>query len=353
MFLPSRISNSTSASPASVAKVIGDYQVSLTEISGKSGLLNSSVPQYFDYATALKLVNIPVSSVNKKTAFAKPEIWECVHTLTRNSQAVAFSPDGRMLATGSTFIKLFDLETGLQIRTLRRDSGILKALAFSPDGKTLISSGLSQRIELWNVFTGKLISEFVTHAYAVNALAFGKDGKSFVSGDRGKTIQFWNADDTHATATFVQHHDWVNSLAISHNGAIAASGSYDETIKLWNLHTKTEIATINAHSPVFSVAFSPDEKLFICGWNWQTAEFMGVIVGHADEVNSVAVNREGTIIASASADKTVRLWNSQTGEEIATLTGHTSNVKYLTFSPDGNMLASASAEGNVKVWRRG
>lgn len=205
MFLPSRISNFVSESASAANKV--DYErsefnvnrVSSLEASAKSALL--SPVQESSKTVTLGLAEVAVEVVRKTASLLKAQSWKCVHTFSRNSQAVAFSPDGTMLATGSTVIKLWDLQTGEVIHTIKRDSGILKSLAFSPDGKMLISTGLSQRIELWNTITGEQIREYVAHAYAVNALVFGADGKTFASGDRGKTVQIWNADEEHAAAT--------------------------------------------------------------------------------------------------------------------------------------------------------
>jgi WD40 repeat protein len=365
MFLPSRTSNSVSGSPANAANVeyqaqtVSDYRYLKAEAPGTSVLLPSPTTEVAGYAKVLNVIDTAVE-VAQNASLGKVQNWRCVHSFTRNSQAVAFSPNGKMLASGSTHIKLWNTD-GQEIGIIKRNSGILKALAFSGDGKTLISSGLSQRIELWDVASGEKIREFTPQGYAVNTLAFNPNSKMFVSGDRAKAIQVWNADCEQTTAVLVQHDDWVNSLAIHPNGIVLASGSYDKTIKIRNFDSPDKVLTFNVNSPVFALAFNGNGTMLASGsadatvriWNWRTSEVVKKFKGHADEVYCIAISPDSKTLASGSADKTVKLWNLDSGKEIATFTGHTSSVKTVTFSSDGQTIASADANGTVRVWQRG
>jgi WD40 repeat protein len=369
MFSLSHLPNVFSPLPKTAGSSLG-YQLEKVTASGSSGAsaLLPPLEQNSHYVEALT----DTSAVCKSTSLLKSEKWRCIYTFTGNSQAIAFSPDGKLLASGSSFIKLWNLETGRIICTLKGNTGILKSVAFSPDRKTLASCGLSQTIELWNLETGQIIHQFTGKSYGVNSISFSPDGQILASGDRGRCVQLWNLKTGKAVRTssgnipVMEHGDWVNSVTISPLfpgeeglGGILASGSHDKTIKLWSLKTKEAIATLKGHlSLVYAVAFSPDGQILASGsadetiklWNLKTKEEICTLTGHADEVYSLAFSPDGQILASGSADETIKLWNLKTKEEICTLTGHANEVYSLAFSPDGQVLASGSADGTIRIW---
>ncbi len=233
--------------------------------------------------------------------------------------SVAFSPDGKTLASASTdkTIKLWNVNTGKEISTLTGHESEVIRVAFSPDGKTLASVSWDKTMKLWNVNTGKEISTLTEHQYVVNSVAFSPDGKTLASVSWNQTIKLWNVNTRKEISTLTGHQCEVISVAFSPDGKTLASASTDNTIKLWNVNTGKEISTLTGHqSVVFSVAFSPD----------------------------------GKTLASASTDKTIKLWNVNTGKEISTLTGHQDVVNSVAFSPDGKTLASASTDNTIKLW---
>ncbi|PLZ13760.1 hypothetical protein CBP17_05265, partial [Fischerella thermalis WC114] len=280
MFSLSHLPNVFSPLPKTAGSSL-EYQleeVSAFRSSGASALLPSLEQNSHDVE-----VLTDASAVFKSASLLKSQKWKCIHTFTGNSQAIALSPDGKLLASGSSFIKLWNLETGRVICTLKGNTGILKSVAFSPDRKTLASCGLSQTIELWDLETGQIIRQFTGKSYGVNSISFSPDGQILASGDRGRSVQLWNLKTGKTVRTpsgnipVMEHGDWVNSVAISQGelGGTVASGSHDKTIKLWGLQTKEAIATLKGHlSLVYAVAFSPD----------------------------------GQILASGSADETIKLW---------------------------------------------
>ncbi|BAY98045.1 protein kinase [Tolypothrix tenuis PCC 7101] len=276
-------------------------------------------------------------------------------------RSVAISPDGKTLVSGGyKTIKLWNLETGKEIRTLTGHSGNVSSVAISPDGKTLVSGSEDKTIKLWNLETGKEIRTLTRDSDLVSSVTISPDGKTLVSGSADNNIKLWNLETGEEISTLTGHSDKVSSVAISPDGKTLVSGSYDKTIKLWNLETKKEIPTLTKkHSDsVSSVAISPDGKTLASSadntiklWNLLTGEKIHTFTGHSDLVSSVAISPDGKTLISGSWDKTIKLWNLETGKEIRTLAGHSDKVSSVTISPDGKTLVSGSWDETVKLWQ--
>ena len=207
---------------------------------------------------------------------------EQIRTLTDHSssvESIAISPDGRILAsTRYKTIKLWDIATGEQIRTLTGHSDSVTSLTISPDSKILASSSnrdvyaevdqdmLDKTIRLWDIATGEQIRTLTGNSDTVKSLAISPDSKTLASGSRDKTIKLWNLATGEQIRTLIGHSYSVESLAISPDGKTLVSGSWDKTIKLWNLATGEQIRTLIGHSySVESLAISPDGKTLASG----------------------------------------------------------------------------------------
>jgi WD40 repeat protein len=254
-----------------------------------------------------------------------PEAWSLVRTLSGHSDwvySVAYSPDGRRLVSGAhdNTIKIWDAETGALIRTFSGHNGWVLSVAYSPNGRWLASSGTDDKtIKIWDAETGALIRTLSGHTReTVRSVVFSPDGRRLASsGAADNTVKIWDAETGALIRTLSGHTSVVYFVAFSPNGRQLASAARDETVKIWNTETGALIRTLS---------------------------------GYGDEVLSVAFSPDGRQLASGSYDKTVKIWDAETGVLLRTLSGHIRSVNSVVYSPDSRWLASGSYDKTVKIW---
>jgi WD40 repeat protein len=275
--------------------------------------------------------------------------------------AVAFSPDGKTLASGGddNTVKLWEVSTGTELRTLKHSSPV-RSLAFSPDGSTLASGSADNTVKLWDASTGTELRTLKRHSEPVNSIAFSPDGKTLASGSADNTVKLWDVSTGAELRTIKGHSNLVNSVrsvAFSPDGKTLASGSADNAVKLWDVSTGTELRSLQVNF-VNSVAFSPDGKTLASGgndtavklWDVSTGTELRSLKGHSAFVFSVAFSPDGKTLASGSDDNTIKLWDVSTGTELGSLEVN-SWVHSVAFSPDGKTLASGGSYFDaVKLW---
>jgi WD40 repeat protein/serine/threonine protein kinase len=242
-------------------------------------------------------------------------------------------------------------------------------VAFSPDG-VRIASISGAMVFVCNASTGKLEFTREPHDGAVLCLAFSPDGKRLVSGGSDRKVKLWDATSVDDPSRLIGHKSSIQCVAFSLDGTRLASASGDKTVRIWDLKTGKQLVAIQANvSFVESIAFSPDGTRLASGtadktvkvWDAQTGQEIWSLAGHTGSVRSVAFNHDGTRfassaghgVASAGPDYTVRIWDMRSGNEVFTLSTNNSTPltgRAVTFSPDGKRVASIADDGTVVVW---
>ncbi|MFF5704621.1 WD40 repeat domain-containing serine/threonine protein kinase [Streptomyces sp. NPDC012794] len=278
-------------------------------------------------------------------------------------EAVAFSPDNRILASGGSdrSLRLWD---ALSWRGTDPFPGFEKpvaCLAFSNDGTTLVA-GSDRLLHLYDVGGLAEAGVLTGHTAPVRAVAFSVDGTTLASAGEDGTIRLWDlVDRLRPAVTLAGHTRPVTSVVFSPDAKTIASGGEDGTIRLWNLPSRKATATLTGHTqPVASVAFSPDGGLLASGsadgtirlWDvvTRTSTSAGTLSGHNSAVRSVAFSPDGRTLAGGGG-RTVRLWDVATRAHRATLNGHAAAVGSVGFSPNGTTLVSGSDDATVRVWK--
>jgi WD40 repeat protein/tRNA A-37 threonylcarbamoyl transferase component Bud32 len=277
-------------------------------------------------------------------------------------RAVAFSPDGKRLASASDdkTVKVWDTPTGEHPRTLKGHDAVVASICFSPDGKTVASGSYDNTIRLWDAQAGKLQRILEGHKNTVTSVCFSPDGKRLASASWDQTIRVWDAQTRRELFKLTQQFGTVNSVCFSPDGRRLASACGDGVVRVWDVQAgqgQIPLPLKGHQSSVLCVCFSPDGRRLASAstdktvqvWDAQTRE-QHFSIAQAAPVNSVCFSPDGKLLASASDDRTVRLWDAQTGRERFNPQRNTEWVRSVCFSLDGKLLASASDDKTVKVW---
>ena len=276
---------------------------------------------------------------------------------------VALSPDSAKPSfasySGGT-VKLRDAVTGQPFASFARQSGAVTSAAFSPDGKIIATGDLRGSVKLWDTASQKEVTTVKAHATIVSSLAFAPDGQTLATASHDQTAKVWDVATGRLMLTLTGHDNRLYAVAFSPDGLRVATGSYDTTARLWDTRSGRELATLKGHSkPILCIAFSPDGKTLATGSADSTVKFWDAInglekatfSGHAGHVNSLAFSRDGKRLATGGDDGVVRLWDASGGQQVIALAGHTDAVVSVAFSPDGNTLVSGSLDGTIRLWR--
>jgi WD40 repeat protein len=285
---------------------------------------------------------------------------------------VAFSKDGKYLAAGAGQagvpdrmgeVRVWDVEAKKEVAYRADYPEAVLGVAFTPDGKTVVSTGQDQAVHLWSwaekdrqTFTQPGLT-FTPQPLLAGAIS--PDGRFLVFSGEGKSVFVFERAETRLVAELTGHADVVPGLAFSPDGKTLATASYDKTVKLWDTATWKERRTVAGHTGwVLGVAFSPDGKTLATGsydktvrlWDAQTGEEKATWKDHTAGVRSVAFSPDGTLLASAGSDRIIRVWDVTTGNVRQLLKGHKSAVRSVTFSPDGKTIASGGEDRTVWLW---
>jgi WD40 repeat protein len=282
---------------------------------------------------------------------------------------VAFSPNGRQLATASDgAVRVWDWKNRKLLRSLPGHAFHSIPVAFSPDGR-LATGTLREGLKLWDPETGWLLRTIPAHHEPISALEFSRDGRWLASASFDRIAKLSDSMTGELLNTFDLHTGNVECVAISRNRPRLASGGQDKAVHVWDATTGREVLALHGHTDrIGCVAFSPD------GWRLASASSDGTIrfwdatplrgdehqetltfSQHSNEIRSVAFSPDGGRIASAGMDGPVKIWDAQTGRVSAEFSGHEEIsggrvvVFCLAWHPKGHLIASAGLD-TVRVW---
>jgi WD40 repeat protein len=318
--------------------------------------------------------------------------------------AVAISPDGRLIVSGSAdkSLKIWELESGVERMTLTGHSSYVTSVAISADGRWIISGSDDKSLKRWDLATGSEQLTYNSHTAAVTAVAITPDGREVVSASKDTTLKVWDLETGSVRLTLAGHKKEVSTIAITPDGKRIVSASRDWTHKTWDLKTGRELNTRPGHGPV---AVMPDGKRVFSGSKDRVTHFgmwdldgksediqfegyhgsmaAGIAITpdgrsaltasgdhslktwdienrcekysfwHSSFVTAVAISPDGEHAVSASADKTLKLWNLKLGDKPARLPGHEysfGEINALAVTGDGRWAVSASGDRTLKVW---
>jgi WD40 repeat protein/DNA-binding SARP family transcriptional activator len=284
---------------------------------------------------------------------------------------VAFSPDGKRLATssGDQTAKVWDAGTGAELFTLSGHSAEVIALAFSPDGTRLATGSADGTAKVWDANRGGELFTLDDDWDWVNEVDFSPDGTRLVTINDNEEIRLWDAETGESLEIPIGQIDVVNEVAFSPDGSRLAASGRNGVIIIWDSTTAQELLRIEDER-IQDITLGQDcsratdtqgqlcDTLLVSGhinglvkiWDAVTGEHQLTLSGHTNVISEVAISRDGTQLASASNDGTITVWDIATGRELLTLAGHSGAVSGIAFSPDGNVLASVSEDGTARIW---
>ncbi len=276
--------------------------------------------------------------------------------------AVAFSPDGRVLATGRYgLVTLWDLAKAKPLRTITNVLGAVHDLKFSPDGKLLAVAGgqPSARgdLRLFDLATGKLVHSLGGHLDTVSAVAFSPSGNQIASASFDKTVRLWDAISGKLLHTFTGHSDFVYAIAFAPSGEWYATVSKDRTGRIVSAKTgASELTLSGMEQEILAIAVTPDGKLVVTSgfetqlywWDAKTGERQKRIGGPAIAVHELAIDPTGKVCAAAGGDGSLRFYKPGGDLIKAVPTGNP--VFAVALDSTGSRTASGGADGTVKIW---
>ncbi len=278
-------------------------------------------------------------------------------------KGLAWSHDGRFILSGSEdfSLRLWDPGTRAVKQVFEGHKLPVTSIALSRDGTRALSGGGDGVVILWNVPAGKPIHRLTGHTDWVRAVAISADGKRGLSGGDDKSVRLWDLDRGEQLKKFDGHLATVWTVAFSLDGQRAASGSEDHSIRLWNLETRTEAKNLTGHlAAVHSVTYLPDGRLLSASddrtlrlWDTNGMPVKTPWVGHAGKVRGVAVSSDGKRAVSVGFgdnDNTVRLWDVDKGAQLYGLGSAPQGNNTVAFAPNDRWVISGGDDRAIRLW---
>jgi WD40 repeat protein/serine/threonine protein kinase/tetratricopeptide (TPR) repeat protein len=274
---------------------------------------------------------------------------------------VAFSPDGRLLVSagddGAAFI--WDVATGMaRPRTPRHDKSVRHA-AFSTDGSIIATASADGTARLWHSDSGLSLGEPMKHPDEVVSVAFSPDGNRLLTACRDGVARLWDVTSQQPVSVEVRHLRPLTVALFSPEGTRLLTAADDGSVQLWNAQTGVALARPpRQRGSITSIAFSPDGRRFLTGsadgvaraWHADSGLAASPPLRHAGGVMHVEFSGDGRLIATAGADQTARVWNAANGQAIGNPLRHGSKIFAAVFGPAARRLLTVSDDDTARVW---
>ncbi len=273
--------------------------------------------------------------------------------------AVAFSPDGKHIITAGVdhSARLWDAASGEELRFFVGHTESVRSIAISADSNFLLTGSEDRHLQLWNLRNGESIRTFDGHSKPINSVAFSRDGKCALTGSDDKTARLWDLHTGHDIRKFEGHTDSINSAVFSPDCSQVLTGSKDQTVRLWDSESSKQLKELTASGNVSAVAFAPNGKLILIAVG-DVAELIDArsfikirgFEGHSASITSVAFSPDGKQVLTGCVDGTARLWDAQSAQLIYEVKSDWGSNQSVAFSPDGKQLLTGGEAGSARVW---
>jgi WD40 repeat protein/tetratricopeptide (TPR) repeat protein len=286
---------------------------------------------------------------------------------------VAFSPDGKTVVTGSAdgTARLWDAATGATLGVALAHQGAISSVAFSPDGKSVLTASRDKTARLWDANPGQPVGEPIAlrsdggFSGSGRVLAFSPDGKSVIGLINSRTVRLWDVATGRPLGPPLRHESQVGSVALSPDGKTILTGSYDQMVRFWDAASGRLRGAPLEHQvrgavsgAILGVAFSPNGKTILTGsadgtvrlWDVAGRQPHGPPLTHAGVIEALAFSPDGKIAITGSLDSTARLWDLATGRALGPPLRHQGRVSAVAFSPDGRSAITGSFDSTARVW---